>query len=483
MGEEKSTVLDTDVRVAAVLARYANDRVGFVRYIIGVEPKPWQAEALKALDTEDHVVIKSGVNTGKTALLAWLILHYSYTRALCKQICTSPSKDQLHNALWAELNMWWMQLPPLFRDMKVWSKTMFKDKKHDNWFAVARTATKDNPQALAGIHARFVHRYVDEAGAVWDPVFEVLDGDTGVMETKEILTSQALSLSGQFYDAFHKNAGDYRRFTWNCLDMLQSNGGLVPDRLVERIRKKYGEDSNMWKVRVLGDFPTRDGDSFIPFDWVYNSINRIIPDQKGAPIVFGADIARYGHNATVIAIKQGNEFLPYHVLRNKSIPEVARYIAKLANKLKPKMIFVDVIGLGGGVYDILEETGYPVTAVNVAESPALDGKKYRRLRDELWGEFRDLVETTKIKLWDNEEKDLLGQLTTPKYRVTHGGMIIVESKDDMRKRRVDSPDIGDATIMTGAQPLSAYEEEVDEFLESFYGRQEEFEVVDAEAGY
>ena len=100
--------------------------------------------------------------------------------------------------------------------------------------------------------------------------------------------------------------------------------------------------SNMWKVRVLGEFPMRDGDSFIPFDWVYNSIGRDIPDQKGAPIVFGCDIARYGDNRTVIAIKQGNEFLPYHTLRNKSIPEVARYIAVLANKMKPRMIFIDV---------------------------------------------------------------------------------------------------------------------------------------------
>lgn len=474
--------VETDKRIAEITKRFWNDRVGFVKHIIAAMPNPNQAALLTALDNEDFIVVKSGINTGKSTSEAWSILHYMCCRPECKILCTSPSKDQLYSVLWAELNMWHKRMNPIFRDMFVWTKTAFTHKEHENWFAHARTATRENPQSLAGIHAKYVYRIIDEASAVFEDNFDVIEGATGTIETKELLCSNPTALSGTFFDAFNKNKDSYHRFTWNSLDYLQSKGGIVPDRVVERIRKKFGEDSNMWKIRVLGEFPAVNGDSYLPFDWVYRSIGREIPPQKEFPKVFGCDIARYGDDDTVIAIRQGDEFLPYHILKNKSTMETAGYIAYLANKEKPAAIFVDVIGIGSGVYDRLEELGFPVIAVNVAESPAITGK-YKRLRDELWGLARDWFEIGRGRMWDNEDRDLLGQLTTPKYRILSNGMIQVETKDEMRKRGVSSPNIADAAIMTFAQPVSNYTKEL-EGVEHYGADEREMAyALDEEAGY
>jgi len=475
--------VETDKQIAKIVKDFWNDRVGFAKHIIGATPNPNQAELLSALDSEDYIVIKSGINTGKSTTEAWSILHYMSCRPECKILCTSPSKDQLYSVLWAELNMWHKRMNPIFRDMFIWTKTGFTHKEHENWFAHARTATKDNPQSLAGIHAKYVYRIIDEASAVFEGAFDVIEGATGTIETKELLCSNPTALSGTFYDSFNKNKDSYHRFTWNSLDYLQSKGGIVPDRFVERIRKKFGEDSNMWKIRVLGEFPLVDGDSFIPFDWVYRAVNREIPSQKDFPKVFGCDIARYGDDDTVIAIRQGDEFHPYHILKNKSTMETAGYIAYLANKEKPQAISIDVIGIGSGVFDRLEELGFPVIAVNVAESPAIDGRKYKRQRDELWGNARDWFEVGRGRIWDNEDKDLLGQLTTPRYGILSNGMIQVETKDELRKRGVASPNIADAHLMALGQPVSNYSKELEDV--EYYGASErEMEyALDAEAGY
>ncbi len=471
--------VETDRRIAELIRELWDDRVAFVKHIIGVTPTEQQVEALREFDKEDFVAIKSGVNTGKSTMMSWIILHYMCCRPSPKIICTSPSKDQLRNVLWPELLKWHNRMNVLFRSQFIWRKESYVHKDNEDWFAVCRTASKDNPEAMQGVHAEFVMRIIDEASGIPEEVYEVLEGATGTKETKELMCGNPTRLEGQFYDAFNKSSEYYRLFTWSSLD-----SPIAPKRVIERIRRKYGEDSNMYRVRVLGEFPLRDNDSFIPYDWAVAALQREIASQADMPVVFGCDIARQGDDSTVIAIRQGDEFKPYHVLQGKNTMEVSRYIARLANQYKPQAIFIDVIGLGAGVFDRLEELGFPVIAVNVAETPAYEPDRYERLRDELWGQMRDWLESRRGKLWDNEDQDLIGQLTTPRYKITARGKIKIESKDEMKKRGVDSPDIADAHNLTFAQPVSNYQREVDEFWEQFYDTEGDMAyALDEEAGY
>jgi hypothetical protein len=119
-----------------------------------------------------------------------------------------------------------------------------------------------------------------------------------------------------------------------------------------------------------------------------------------------------------------------------------------AAKTKPTAIFVDVIGLGAGVVDRLRELDLPVVAVNVAESPSADDK-YARLRDELWFKARDWFSGRDVHM--HPDDDLVAELTLPSYKITSSGKLQVESKDDLKRRGVTSPDLADAFCLTFGQ--------------------------------
>jgi len=456
-----------------------DDRVGFVKHILKVTPTDQQVEGLVALDQHDHVSIRSGHGPGKSATQSWNILHYMSTRPFPKIPCTAPSRHQLHDILWAELSKWHRQMREPFKSWFAWTKEKFFHKNHpEEWFAVARTSTKENPEALQGFHANYILRILDEASGIPEAIFEVADGAHGMIETKEFMCANPTRLEGTFFRSHHQDRRDYKTLAWSCLD-----SPIVPAKYVPRMASKYGEDSNIYQVRVLGQFPKRDSDAFIPYDLVEAALAREIQPQNELPVVFGVDVARFGDDATCISVRQGDNFLPYHVLRQKDTMEVVRYVAMLARKMKPAQIFVDVIGIGAGVFDRLLELRFPVTPVCVSESPALEPKHYKKLRDELWGECRTWLEMRRGKLWDNSENDLLGQLTTPKYKVDHSGKIVLESKDDMKKRGLQSPDVADAMILTFAQPMSDYTRVDSHFDEIGHRESTGYQPMDPEAGY
>jgi hypothetical protein len=134
--------------------------------------------------------------------------------------------------------------------------------------------------------------------------------------------------------------------------------------------------------------------------------------------------------------------------------EVAGWVAHQAKKEKPDQIMVDVIGIGSGVYDRLKGQGFSVVSVNVAER-ATDSDEYARIRDELWGRVRDTLQKD-LSLPDDEE--LTGQLSAPKYKFDSAGHIVIESKEDMKKRGVDSPDRADALCLTFYKPRLLFPE-------------------------
>lgn len=467
---------DVNDQLVEITRAFWNDRVGFVKSIFKTTPTEQQGQALEALDKEDFVSVGSGHGCGKSTVETWLIWHYLCCRPFPKIPCTAPSKHQLYDVLWAEISKWHRKMNSIYRYQFEWTKErVFHVDFPEEWFAAARTATKENPDALQGIHAEYVLRIIDEASGVPEPIFEVSDGAHGSIETKEIMCANPTRLEGTFFRSHHRDKDHYKVLTWSCLD-----SPIAPARYITRMERKYGKDSNIYRVRVLGKFPLADGDSFVPYHLVEDARIRELVPQAHLPVVFGVDVARFGDDSTVIAIRQGDEFKPYHVLRGKSTMEVAGYIVSLANEHKPAQIFVDVLNMGAGVVDRLEEQGLPVIGINVTETPAYSTNRYRRLRDELWGNMRTWLEARRGKLWDNNDDDLLGQLTTPKYTMTSNGLIVIESKDDMKRRGFDSPDIADAHNLTFAMPTSNYTKPDVDLDEEDEDRYKPF---DSEVGY
>jgi hypothetical protein len=220
---------------------------------------------------------------------------------------------------------------------------------------------------------------------------------------------------------------------------------LVSQDFVEQIKNTYGENSNAFRVRVLGEFALRDDDSLIAADLVDAAMSRDVALDPQADLIFGCDIARYGADRSVICKRRGNVVIE---MRHWSGEDLMGTVGRIVHEAKmdnPVEICVDSIGLGGGVADRLRELGYNVRDVNVSESNALNQSAYR-LRDELWIAAKDWLETRAVKL--PKDDDLRAELIAPTYSFSSNGKIKVESKSELKKRGMRSPDLADALCLT-----------------------------------
>lgn len=129
-------------------------------------PDDWQASTLMDLANNPRVSVRSGQGVGKTGLEAATALWFLSCFPYPKVICTAPTRQQLHDVLWAEINKWQSKSPVLKRILK-WTKTKIYMKNYEErWFATARTATK--PENMQGFHEDYMLFIVDEASGVAD---------------------------------------------------------------------------------------------------------------------------------------------------------------------------------------------------------------------------------------------------------------------------------------------------------------------------
>ena len=414
---------------------------------MGANPSAQQFNAGKQLVKKKKVSIRSGHGTGKSAFLAWCILWFQSCFFPCKIPATAPTGHQLSDVLWAELAKWHRKLsekiPELAREFS-WTSEKFSLVSHpQESFAVARTARPENPEALQGFHSENILFLIDEASGVAENVFQVAEGSLSTEDAYVVMAANPTREDGYFHASHHK-----MRESWACLHWDGEESPLVSKNYIADMAKKYGIDSPIYQVRVKGNFATAT-DGVIPLSLCEAAKVREVGKVAG-DIVWGLDVARFGDDSTALAKRQRNvQVEPTKEWFGKDTMQTVGILKNEydAAKEKPKKICIDVIGLGAGVVDRAKELGLPVVAVNVAESASVD-TKYARLRDELWFNGRDWLAAMDCKLCDDDA--LIAELTTPKYSILSNGKIKVESKDEMKKRGVSSPNRADAWLMTFA---------------------------------
>jgi predicted fused transcriptional regulator/phosphomethylpyrimidine kinase len=430
-------------------AEWARDPALFVRDVIGAEPVPWQEKALRALVTHDRLSIRSGHGVGKSAFLSWVIIWWHTMHYPAKTGCTAPTAKQLNDVLWSELAKWHRQMKDPIRSwFEVRSDVLVLKSAPKESFAVARTARKEEPEAFQGLHSDNMLIIADEASGIDDIIFEVSQGAMSTPGAKTILTGNPTRTSGYFFDTHHK-----LRDKWWTLRVAsgESKATYESNAYAQEIADAYGPDSNIFRVRVLGEFPQSEDDVVVPLHLVENAQNRDVKPGPGS-VIWGLDVARFGDDRSALAKRRGNALLDKtQFWRGKDLMQLSNLIAAEYEMTpepdKPHRICVDAIGYGAGVADRLKEMGYPALAVNVAEQAAAK-KNYMRQRDELWFKAREWFMGLDCTMPADDE--LAAELTGVKYALTQGGKIQVESKDDMKRRGLRSPDLADAFCMTFA---------------------------------
>lgn len=442
---------DADERelIEEIIENCILSRVYFAEVVLGMTLEAWQREVLEALDAgATRISIRSGNGAGKTCLLAVIILHYILFRNDVKIPVTAPSSGQLTDGLIPETRKWMNELPSFLRELldTTSDRIVRKDSPEQN-FVSFRTARKEKPEALQGIHATFVMCVVDEASGVDDAVYEAAQGTMSTAGSIFIMISNPTRLKGYFYRSHHINKLNWKRFHVTSFDTSR-----VDQKFVDQIAAEYGVNSDQYRVKVMGEFPTRDEESLISPDVVRAAINRAIAPNMTRKVM-GLDVGR-GGDLSSLALRCGNVVTKLHYQNYSDTMATVGWAVKYINEYNPDVIYVDSIGIGAGVADRLRELGHNVVDVNVGEVASLKSK-YPRLRDELWWTAKKWLESMNASiLLDPEDKTLIDmvvdEFTSPLQLFTSNGKDAVETKAQMRSRGIRSPNLADSINLTFA---------------------------------
>jgi len=457
-----------------LVASFEHDPCGFWDTLLPDEIvlDSWQREVLEEIawglkrtpKRPVRVATVSGNGSGKSFLFGAAVpLWALYTAPDTRVVITANTFTQLQTKTHAELSKIFYMLPVPMQQWFTLSATALvsSDPRH------ARTHRADlipwsetSVESFSGLHNqnRRAVLIFDEASGISDEIFKVSEGAMSEANTELIwcVAGNGTRPSGAFYECFHRQA--HRWKTWH-IDTRTSK--LSNKEQIAEWEADQGADSDWFKVHVRGMFPSAGSLQFIGHELVAEAVTRRVEVTKFDPLVFGVDVARQGDDQSVIAMRQGRDArsMPWIKLRNVDTMALAARVAQLADELHPSGILVDGGGIGAGVIDRLRQ----LKVRNVFEiqfgskptrsMPGQDSTVYANRRAEMYGVMREWLKGGAIP----DDSELRADLVAPEYRyVMRDGRdaILLESKDDMRRRGLPSTDRSDALALTFALPVS-----------------------------
>ena len=420
----------------------------FVREVIGARPTEQQARILDSVAGNKRTSVASGHGIGKSTTGAWLLWWFLCNFPHARVPVTAPTGHQLNDILWSEVVKWANRMDPWYRaQFEITAEKVFHKDHPKTWFAVARTARRENPDALQGFHGEDLLYIVDEASGVPLEIFQPVEGALTGPNNKILIQGNPTQTQGYLFDSHHKD-----RSRWQAFNMSSQDSPLVEPEYVESMAEKYGEESDIFRVRVLGRFPRAAVNQLIPLDLVEAAAARSVheKDYGQAPKLLGVDVARYGDDFSALIRRQGlaaSGLRKFHGLDNMTL---AGIVAQEIQEYQPDAVFIDGVGNGSGVVDRLRQLDYSIIEVNAGERAIRDDKFYN-LRAEMWVKVRDWLKTGPDIPDDQQLKD---DLIGPEYGFDAKNRIQLEKKEDMKKRGLASPDCADALAMTFARPVA-----------------------------
>lgn len=298
----------------------------------------------------------------------------------------------------------------------------------------------DNPDSLRGIYSdgMSLDEFADMHPSIWDevvlPALADRDGYLVVSGTPKGYNS--------FYDRYQQSLRDDR---WFSMLLRASESGILSQEILRDLAKempptKYAQEMDC-------EFAAAAESQFIPTDVVEAAIARRGPPDSNMPVVLGVDVARFGDDASVILTRRGRVVEDIIRYRKTDTVMLANEVMAWADKIDPAMIYVDGAGVGGGVVDYLAAAKYPVRDVQVG-AKADDTVRWGNKRVELWGEMREWLQTGMFRCDDAMVAILKSDLLGPSYKYTITGQTLLERKEDIKARGLQSPDIADALALT-----------------------------------
>jgi len=408
-----------------------------------------------------RISVSSGHGTGKTSALAMLILWFLFCFKDAQIPCTAPTSEQMHDILWKEISIWLDKMPKKIKELYEWQTGYLRIKERpDTWFARAKTARKEAPEALAGVHGRFVMFVIDEASGVPNEIFNIAEGALTGENVLVIMISNMTRREGYFFDSHHSDKG-----AWQTLVFDSEESPIVEQRFVERIIAKHGKDSDEFRIRVKG-LPPKEGvidDSgyvqlFSEKDLRFGESREFV-----GPIRIGIDPAGEGKNKTKWVARDSFHARVIAEEKQSTGKSIAQKTLTILESLEIEKdgnnIYVDAFGEGVYAIQELAGAGIAVRAINTGDKPN-DSERFLNIRSET---------AFLLKQWIRSEgeivptEDTKRQMLSIKFRRELSGKIKLKSKREMIKDGEESPDEFDALCLTFVDGIDMVSEKSNDY--------------------
>lgn len=444
-------------------------------------------------DAHRHLSVVSGHGIGKSSTCAWIVLWFLYCFAESQVPVTAPTAQQMHDVLWKEMSIWINRLPDGTKGLYEWTSDYVRMKyAPDSWFARARTSTKENTEAIAGVHADNVAIVVDEASGVPEQVFVTAQGALTSGNVLLIMIGNGTQTIGYFFDSHHKDRNDYQIFHFNS-----EQSPLVDKAYVLKMAKKYGTESEEYKIRVKGGFPGEDVMDtsgyiqLIPADKIHVRVRSELDIPFIGRKILGVDPAGEGKDRTTYVLRdrfKAEKIFERLIANDKQIAEdILTFIDRY--QLAPEDVVVGAFGKGADVGKEVaiatanQKNGpYEIYTVMEGNTPEAEEeynfKFFERKPDELQNpegrptEIVDMFMNIRALMYFRAGKwitaggqiidasvdnsDFAEELKVIRYkRSLHGNKIQLMPKKEMLKLGIPSPNIADAFSLTFLRDLNA----------------------------
>ena len=414
-----------------------------------------------------RVTVRSNESSGKTKIAAGIVLAFLYNFKPATVITTAPTNRQVEDVLWREIRVGFNNSRmPLEGNLTRKGLEIAED-----WFAVGFAT--DEPERMLGYHNTNVLVIGDDAAGLTNDILGAIENPLSTGNTHELLLSNPTQSVGAFRDTFtsdlymkyHISAFDTPNFTafniteediasgewqkkWNGQELPYPQL-MSPAKVAERY-KNWGPGSYLYVVFVKGDFPEAGVNNLCNLSDIEFAMARDIErkEYEKSPKVAALDVARYGDDESCFAVRQGNKVLETVTWGYQDTSYTIGRTVRLVKEHKPSRVFVDVVGYGAGIYDILKkEIGeeYKILEFDSGK-PALDTERHLNRRAEGYWDFNKKLEDGELDLPNSDKAK--SQLADIRKTYNTKGQLQIERKEDAKARGSKSPDVADAIMMT-----------------------------------
>lgn len=445
---------------------WAKDRLGVTVWMNPSNPKRSQAELLRSIAKNKDTAVKAGHSVSKSFSVALAIVWWLDTRYPDVFVAsTAPSVAQISGAVWAEVRKFRKTLerryesglneypgPPGY----ITSDNMWKEDDGTILGWGRKPPDQDIDSAFQGIHRKYVLAIGDEAVGLSEELIDALSNITSNETSRRVIVCNPTNPSSYIGRLFKEKPKNWNFITISVFDNPNFTGEEVPvetkesladESFVESKRQEYGEGSPRWNSRVLGEFDYDTTNSlFTDREFSVAFDCDISPGYESRPVL-GVDVARFGGDSSVIYLNEDGRVRFYSSWEKTSGTDTASIIHRAAIDTGAREVRIDGLGLGGPIVDLVlqhSEGKYAVREIRgSAASP--DRKQWHNWRAWSFDKVRGMMLDGLIDL-DYGDRKLADELGGIEYRFADSGGLVIESKDDMRKRGIKSPDHADAFI-------------------------------------